>query len=91
MTSNFGTIFPAPSRACAWSISLFAALAFTSLTVVPVGATLTFDVDYSPGVLASPKAAGIVAGVTAATSTWSSIFHDEHDRHVSRWSSTLRR
>jgi hypothetical protein len=41
-----------------------------------VAAALTYAVDYSPGVVASPKGPGIFAGVTAATGAWSGIFGD---------------
>jgi hypothetical protein len=44
---------------------------------VCVDAALIFDVVYSPGILGSPKGAGIVSSVSAATSTWSGIFHDD--------------
>jgi hypothetical protein len=40
-------------------------------------AALTFDVDYSSGVMASPKSGDIMAGVTAAASTWSGTFRDD--------------
>ena len=42
-----------------------------------IDAALIFDVVYSPGILGSPKGAGIVSSVSAATSTWSGVFHDD--------------
>jgi hypothetical protein len=52
-------------------------LLLASVVPTPANAALTFDVDYTSAVLGSPKGAGIVAGVSAATSTWSGIFHDD--------------
>jgi len=53
------------------------ATTLTLLVAARSDAALTFDVDYSPAVGSSPAIAGIFAGVTAATSTWSSTFSDD--------------
>ena len=65
------------SRHIARSIFVLWVAAIIGFVPSQIQAALTFDVDYSPGVLMSPKAAGIVAGVSAATSTWSGIFRDD--------------
>lgn len=70
--------FRAARKRWSWCASIALAIWSTIFLGPPhVDAALTFDVAYSPGVLASPKAAGIVAGVSAATSTWSGLFHDD--------------
>jgi hypothetical protein len=77
MTKNLGGFYSLVSgQPFLGRATLLHSLAFLFLAAAPVEAGLVFDVDYSPGVLMSPKAAGIMAGVAAATSTWSSIFHD---------------
>lgn len=72
-----GIFYRVPSRPLVRRIVRLCSLAFLFLAAARVDAGLVFDVDYSPGVIGSPKATGIIAGVTAATSTWSSIFRDD--------------
>lgn len=42
-----------------------------------IHAALTFDVEYSTGVFGPPMSDDIVAGVSAATGTWSGLFRDD--------------
>jgi len=57
-------------------ISFFLLVPLVYLAEVRVAAALTFAVDFSPGVVASPKGPGMMAGVAAAAGTWTGIFGD---------------
>jgi hypothetical protein len=78
MTANQGGISSLTSRSdFEHRFALLLSLVVAFCGAGRLEAALTFDTDFSPGVLATPKAAGIVASVHAATSTWSSIFRDD--------------